>query len=114
MKSIEAEEKTQMNRENINEIIEKVKNRLLEKEEELGDKKLEKVLRTLLLKIVDENWTEHLEKMEDLKLNIELRAYGGHDPLREYEKEGKANLDRIIKKKKMNFVNQVLFNANYE
>ncbi len=114
IKSIESEEKIQMNRENINEIIEKVKNRLLEKEEELGNQKLEKVLRTLLLKIVDENWTEHLEKMEDLKLNIELRAYGGHDPLREYEKEGKTNLDRIIDKIKMNFVNQVLFNANYE
>lgn len=39
---------------------------------------------------------------------------GGYDPVEEFAKEGKVNLEKITEKIKMNFVTQLLFHANWE
>ncbi len=39
---------------------------------------------------------------------------GGYDPVEEFAKEGKINLEKTTKKIKMNFVTQLLFNADWE
>ncbi|HHI88163.1 MAG TPA: preprotein translocase subunit SecA [Candidatus Cloacimonetes bacterium] len=46
-----------------------------------------KLERYSLLKVVDEQWKDHLYEMDRLKEGIGLRAYGQRDPLIEYKKE---------------------------
>jgi preprotein translocase subunit SecA len=55
--------------------------------------------RVATLRVIDEQWKEHLYEMDLLKEGIGLRAYGQKDPLIEYKKEGfemfTQMLDRI-------------------
>ncbi len=44
--------------------------------------------KSLLLKIIDTFWMEHLETIDQLRTGIGLRGYGQRDPLAEYKKEG--------------------------
>lgn len=45
-------------------------------------------VRHLKLQVMDMFWVEHLEMMDYLRSSVNLRAYGQHDPLVEYKKEG--------------------------
>jgi len=51
------------------------------------DNNFSKFLSQQIVKIYDLFWIEHLEKLEDLREVVSLRAYGQHDPLVEYKKE---------------------------
>jgi len=44
--------------------------------------------RHLKLQVYDMFWVEHLEMMDYLRSSVNLRAYGQHDPLVEYKREG--------------------------
>lgn len=72
---IEKEEKIVFNQDRVEDIIRKIESRLLQKEIELGKEKLAIQLRKQLLKSIDTCWMQHLEEMEDIKNNMELRAY---------------------------------------
>ena len=71
--------------------IELLKERLYEeaeklyiaKEEELGEQARE-IERVILLKVIDQKWTDHLDNMDQMKQGINLQAYGQRDPLVEY------------------------------
>ena len=43
--------------------------------------------RTAMLSLIDEQWTEHLRSLDEVKEGIGLRAYGQRDPLVEYKME---------------------------
>jgi len=45
------------------------------------------VARIVLLRVVDENWRQHLLELDDLREVIGWRAYGGRDPLIEFKRE---------------------------
>jgi preprotein translocase subunit SecA len=57
-----------------------------------NDKKGEMILssarKALVLQMLDFLWMSHLENMEALQESVRLRAYGQHDPLVEYRREG--------------------------
>jgi preprotein translocase subunit SecA len=78
-----------MNRE---EIIDFLQEEALEayhqKVEALGAETMRLIERLIMLRVVDEKWTAHLDAMEDLKEGIHLRGYGQVDPLVEYKREG--------------------------
>jgi len=57
------------------------------KEKKLGEKFLRDFEKYILLRVVDENWKDHLHEMDMLKEGIGLRAYGQKDPLMEYKQE---------------------------
>lgn len=57
------------------------------KEKKLGEKFLRDFEKYVMLRIVDENWKDHLHQMDILKEGIGLRAYGQKDPLIEYKQE---------------------------
>lgn len=44
--------------------------------------------RRIVLFVTDTLWIEHLETMEYLRSSVNLRAYGGRQPLIEYQREG--------------------------
>ncbi len=54
--------------------------------------------RYFLLRVVDVLWMDHIDTMEILKKEIGLQAYGGHDPLVEYKREGHQMFSAMIKK----------------
>lgn len=66
---------------NLNDIV-------LEKRAALGDAVFYETMRRIALHSTDTLWVEHLETMEYTKSSINLRAYGQHEPLIEYKKEG--------------------------
>jgi preprotein translocase subunit SecA len=66
-----------------------------EKEEALGEEPFWNVMKRLYLQTTDQLWMEHLDQMEYLRSSVNLRAYGQHDPLVEYKKEG-LRLFRVL------------------
>lgn len=47
----------------------------------------ERLARMLMLQTIDQRWKEHLERIDQLKEGIHLRAHAQKDPLIEYKKE---------------------------
>lgn len=58
------------------------------KEQELGETVMREFEKVVLLRAVDSKWMDHIDAMDQLRQGIHLRAYGGTDPLREYQFEG--------------------------
>ena len=49
-----------------------------------------------MLRVVDEYWMDQIDAMDDLKQGIGLRAYGQHDPVVAYKKEGYEMFEAMI------------------
>ena len=54
------------------------------------------VERFILLKSVDKKWQDHIDDMDRLRRGIGLRAYGQHDPVISYTKEGFEMFEYMI------------------
>ncbi len=66
------------------------------KEAEIGDERIREVERTILLRVVDNHWIDHIDAMDDLKQGIGLRAIGQQDPVMAYKMEGFDMFDEMI------------------
>ncbi|MHA6481249.1 preprotein translocase subunit SecA [Paenibacillus sp. strain BS8-2] len=70
-----------------------------QREEQLGAETMREFEKVVVLRAVDSKWMDHIDAMDQLRQGIHLRAYGGTDPLREYQFEGfemfKAMIDTI-------------------
>ena len=64
-------------------------------ENEFSSEELRELERLVLLKVVDSNWMEHIDNMDQLKQGINLRAYGQIDPVQAYTKEGFAMFEEM-------------------
>jgi len=58
------------------------------REEQLGETTMREFEKVVVLRAVDSKWMDHIDAMDQLRQGIHLRAYGGTDPLREYQFEG--------------------------
>ena len=58
------------------------------REEEFGAETMREVERQVMLRIIDQQWREHLYEMDYLQEGINLRAMGQKDPLVEWQREG--------------------------
>ena len=74
--------------------IEKRKYRI-SKISEIGNKELEK---KIFLQIIDLNWKNHIQYLEQLRQVIGLRSYGQRDPLVEYKKECFELFEKLLEK----------------
>jgi preprotein translocase subunit SecA len=54
----------------------------------VGDEAFIETFRRIVLYVTDLLWVEHLETMDHLRSSVNLRAYGGREPLVEYQREG--------------------------
>ncbi|KGX92942.1 preprotein translocase subunit SecA [Pontibacillus halophilus JSM 076056 = DSM 19796] len=77
-------------------IFTKVKARYDEKEEELSDEQMREFEKVILLRTVDTKWMDHIDRMDQLRQGIHLRAYGQNDPLREYQMEGFSMFEQMV------------------
>ncbi len=60
-----------------------------EKEAEFPEEQaIREVERMVLLKVIDRNWMDHIDDMEQLKQGIGLQAFGQRDPVVEYRLRG--------------------------
>ena len=62
-------------------------NAICEQAEELGFN-MPEFERNLFLRIIDKQWTAHIDEMDDLRRNVGLYAYGQQNPIMVYKKEG--------------------------
>ena len=113
IKSLEKQENISINKDNIENLKEKIYNRYCIKAKEIGEEGFKTRIQSKLLFTIDDNWIDHLETMEDIKTNMELRVYGGYNPVDEYKIEGRKEFELLIYKIRMNFICQLLFDENY-
>ena len=69
----------------------------IEKEKALYDPaqilEFEKVV---ILRVVDQHWTDHIDAMDQLRQSVGLRGYGQLNPLVEYQQEGYRMFNEMI------------------
>lgn len=85
-----------MSRDNAVEIIsERVNEKMKKKEEVYTSEMMRYMERTVLLRLIDQYWKEHLLNLDRLRQGIYLRAYGQRDPLNEYKQEAFALFEQM-------------------
>ena len=62
----------------------------------LGIKIFRTAEKSLLLQVLDQQWKEHLQALEQLRQSIGLRAYGQKDPLNEYKREAFILFEQML------------------
>ena len=62
----------------------------------VDDEQLLQFTRVVILRVVDAQWTDHMEAMNQLRDSIQLRGYGQLNPLIEYQNEGFRMFEEMI------------------
>jgi len=70
--------------------------RAVEREQLLSSEQMRQVEKNFLLRMIDEQWREHLTHLDHLKNVIGLRGYGQRDPLNEYKTEAFSLFEKLI------------------
>lgn len=69
-----------------------------EREAQIGPETMREFEKVVVLRAVDSKWMDHIDAMDQLRQGIHLRAYGGNDPLREYQFEGHNMFTSMIER----------------
>ncbi|MGE5279916.1 MAG: preprotein translocase subunit SecA [Deltaproteobacteria bacterium] len=78
----------QMSHDEVREYLEQAARVFYEaKEASLGADHARRLERMVMLHVIDSRWKDHLYAMDSLREGVRLRAYGGRDPLIEYQRE---------------------------
>lgn len=77
---------------------------LEEKRETLGADLWYAAARRIMLVTIDRLWMEHLERMDDTRQSVNLRAYGQREPVVEYKKESL----RLYRQLEQSFAHDIL------
>ncbi len=97
---IDINELAGLQREAIEDVLfEQLAQKYQQKEDLIGADLMRQSERWIMLKVIDDQWKDHLLSIDSLKEGIGLRGYGQKDPLVEYKKESydlfEAMMDRI-------------------
>ena len=66
-------------------LISRINTKYENKEIELTPEKMREIERVILLRVIDQRWTDHIDSMDQMRQGISLRAYAQRDPLVEYK-----------------------------
>ncbi len=92
------EKKENMSRdEAVDLLLKKAQEQAKLKEETYTSEVMRYMERTILLRLIDQYWKEHLLNLDRLRQGINLRAYGQRDPLNEYKQEAFALFENMSK-----------------
>ena len=87
---------------------EKIKEIFLNNREEkiklIGEKQSQEIEKRILLQLIDQNWKNHIQYLEQLRQVIGLRSYGQRDPLIEYKKEAFVLFENLLDKLKYDYI----------
>lgn len=78
-------------------MIELVEGRIKEKEGKYPSDVLRNMERSVMLRLIDKLWKEHLLNLDIVRQGINLRAYGQRDPLNEYKQEAFSLFERMVR-----------------
>ena len=70
----------------------------------IGEDQSQELEKRILLQILDQNWKNHIQYLEQLRQVIGLRSYGQKDPLIEYKKEAFSLFENLLDKLKYDFL----------
>ena len=81
----------------------KVKKYYLDKFTDLRNKNLEEhnqiyllILKQIALSILDKNWHNHLQELNNIRMSVSLSGYGGKDPVNEFRKASFSSFNNLI------------------
>ena len=77
----------------------------------LGEKQLKDIEKRIFLQVIDQNWKNHIQYLEQLRQVIGLRSYGNRDPLIEYKKEAFSLFQNLLMKLKTDLI-LIMMNLN--
>ncbi len=90
-------EKQELTRDRLaDDIYESMRTFYEEKEKLIGSDRLRELERVLLLWIVDRQWMDHIDAMDQLKSGIGLRSVGHEDPAMAYANEGSDMFELMV------------------
>jgi preprotein translocase subunit SecA len=81
-----------------------VANLFVEKEAQVGGETMRMLERHIMLNVLDQNWKEHLGRMDYLRQGIHLRGYAQKQPKQEYKKEAFELFSEMLEKVKREVV----------
>ena len=106
--AIGLEEGTKVNPQELtNKLKDAVHAKYEEKEAMVGED-IREIERVITLKVVDDQWMEHIDNMDELKNGIGLRAYGQKDPVVQYRIEGFDMFDEMVENIKIDITKSLL------
>lgn len=99
-----------MKKENLIESFHKLNEWLVgAKEKEINDPQIfEQVQRSVMLRMIDRNWTTFLTSMEYIKQHIGSESYAQRDPAVEYKKKGVIMFNQMVQNAKKDIVFQFM------
>ena len=89
------------------------KQKRLAREKIIGKEQSIKLEERIFLQIIDQNWKNHIQYLEQLRQVIGLRSYGNRDPLIEYKKEAFQLFENLLQKLKTDII-KILINITVE
>ena len=89
-------------------ILDKFNDQRTEREKILGKDRSDDIEKRIFLQLIDQNWTSHIQYLEQLRTVIGLRSYGQRDPLIEYKKEAFSLFENLLDKLKSDFITILL------
>ena len=94
---LSAEELAEMSRDGLKETLESVALEGYNQRELLfGEENMRELEKVVMLRVVDNRWMEHLDRMDLLREGIGLRAYGQRNPIVEYKIEAYDMFEEMI------------------
>jgi len=78
-----------------------------DKEAQLGDEMMRHLEKHLMLNVLDQNWKEHLARMDYLRQGIHLRGYAQKQPKQEYKRESFELFTQMLDKVKQEVVSML-------
>ena len=94
--------------EDVNAVIESLKEKAhqkySEKGKEIPEEQLREIERIVVLKVVDQKWMDHIDSMDELRKGIGLQGWGQKDPVVQYRIQGTEMFDQMIEDIKFDVV----------
>jgi preprotein translocase subunit SecA len=78
-----------------------------EKQAQLGPEMMRHLEKHLMLNVLDQNWKEHLARMDYLRQGIHLRGYAQKQPKQEYKRESFELFSEMLDKVKLQVVSML-------
>ncbi len=85
-------------------VSQEVERYLSDREAQLGPETMRMLEKHIMLNVLDQNWKEHLARMDYLRQGIHLRGYAQKQPKQEYKKEAFELFSDMLEKVKMEVV----------
>ena len=85
-------------------IISNFKKKREERSAYLGEESSKEIEKKIFLQLIDLNWKNHIQYLEQLRQVIGLRSYGQRDPLVEYKKEAFHSFETLLNKIRQDIV----------